>query len=104
MTPTELTGLIAAIATGLAVIGTGLGALLRWAIGGLIRAIQENTAATAELKLEVRESRVEMRMAFGIRPPPDSDDGETPDLTPVRGVPAGVGGYLMVRRGKGNGG
>ena len=106
MTANEITLIIGATVTALVTLGAGF----KWAIGGFLSALKENTkavtdasttmakavsdasaaqvAASNELRLEVRELRVEVRTIIGLQPPSgdsESEDGELPPLAPVRG-------------------
>jgi hypothetical protein len=115
MTADDYIKLIGAIVAALAVIGTGIGALVKWVVGGFIAALRENTAAItasaklqaksgAAVRLELRAMRVEIRTLLGMptaagsieRPrrasAEDSDDDEeaVDDMPPLAMPPLGL--------------
>jgi hypothetical protein len=108
MTANEIAIIIGAVVAGLTVLGAGIKWLVGWVVDRFLKGLDANTkavvdasaahvaacaamvASNAELRMEVREMRVEVRTVMGVRPPTEaecSDDGQAPDLTPVRGVP-----------------
>lgn len=116
----ETNAIIGLVAAAMTVLGA-LGAGVKWLVSTIIASqekstkaftesseklgvvINESTAATVSainsLRLEHRESRVEIRTLIGMQPPKDEDtseDGEPAPLTPLRGVP--VTSYQQVNR------
>lgn len=80
-----------------AVGALGLGAGLRWAIGGIFAVVREAIAEMHALRVEIREMRVEVRLMMGITPRPDDVDRDR--LTPP---PVAIGEYSFIRKKKGN--